>query len=100
MRRTLLQGGLMLAALFMISSTGATAQSTQRGIDPGERRELRADRREIRADTRDIRSDATFVEMSEIVGATYASIAKTNAKAPRCRSCEPIATRSVRTHMR
>lgn len=57
MRRTFLQSGLMLAALFMISSTGATAQSTQREVDPGERRELRADRREIRADTRDIRSD-------------------------------------------
>src|SRR6266540_4147839 len=56
MRRTLLQSGLMLAVLFMIC-IGVTAQSTVRGIDRGERRELRADRREIRVDTKDIRAD-------------------------------------------
>jgi hypothetical protein len=44
--------------------------------------------------------DAIFAEMLEIVAATYASIARTNAKAPRGRSYEPIAARFVRTQMR
>jgi len=54
----------MLAALFMTSWYRRDRSSTQRGIDRGERRELRADRREIRR-TQEISAliDATFAEM-------------------------------------
>jgi len=79
----------MLAALFMTSVTGCDPQSTQRGSTRESggtacRTVGRSGRtqEDIRSDRRNIRGRCL-----EDRRATYASIARTNAKAPRSRSC-------------